>query len=94
MLGTISEKSVEALGPGSTLWDARLRGLGVRRLPSGALSYGVEVTVDGRQRWLTLNKGGLPMKVVIAREEAHKLLARSPGGLIRHESATVARVTR
>ena len=70
--GTISIRAVEALRAGDSLWDAAVRGFGVRRQQDAA-TYVVKYRTGGRQRFLTIGPHGrwTPEK---ARREAKRLL--------------------
>src|SRR6516162_1790411 len=69
---TISIRAVEALRAGDALWDAAVRGFGVRRQQDAA-TYVVKYRTGGRQRFLTIGPHGrwTPEK---ARREAKRLL--------------------
>jgi integrase len=76
--GPITIRTVEALAPGSTLWDTAVRGFGVRRQQDSA-SYIVKYRSAGRQRFLTIGPHGrlTPEK---ARREAKRLLGLVASG--------------
>jgi integrase len=78
MLGTISIRTVEALAPGSTLWDTGVRGFGVRRQQDSA-SYIIKYRAGGRQRFLTIGQHGR-LTPDQARREARRLLGLVAGG--------------
>jgi integrase len=81
--GTISIRTVEALAPGATLWDAghrsAVRGFGVRRQSDGA-SYVIKYRTAGRQRFVTIGPHGAPWTPELARREAKRLLGLVAGG--------------
>jgi|EndMetStandDraft_5_1072996.scaffolds.fasta_scaffold140865_2 hypothetical protein len=58
MRGKITKTRVDALRPGDVLADSEVKGFVVRRLPSGAISYGLRYRVAGRQRSLALGLHG------------------------------------
>jgi integrase len=78
MIGTISIRTVEALAPGQTLWDAALSGFGCRRQISAAV-YIVKYRTAGAQRFLTIGKHG-PWTPDKARKEARRLLGEVAAG--------------
>jgi integrase len=78
MIGTISIRTVEALAPGQTLWDAALSGFGCRRQISAAV-YIVKYRTGGAQRFLTIGKHG-PWTPDKARKEARRLLGEVAAG--------------
>jgi hypothetical protein len=73
--GTITIRSVQALKQGTTLWDTRLQGFGVRRQTSGA-SYVIKYRQDGRQIFFTIGPHG-KLTPETARKEAKRLLGRT-----------------
>jgi integrase len=71
----IGLRQVRALKPGETVWDASLSGFGARRQKSNAVSYVLYYrTGEGRQRWYTIGRHGVPWTPETAREEAKRLL--------------------
>jgi len=71
----IGLRQVRALKPGETIWDASLSGFGARRQKSDAVSYVLYYrTSEGRQRWYTIGRHGVPWTPESAREEAKRLL--------------------
>jgi integrase len=78
MIGTISIRTVEALAPGTTLWDATLSGFGVRRQTTAAV-YIVKYRSAGKQRFFTIGKHG-PLTPDKARREAKRLLGEVATG--------------
>jgi integrase len=78
MLGSISIRTVEALAPGSTLWDTAVQGFGVRRQQSAAV-YVVKYRAGGRQRFVTIGPHGR-WTPDLARKEARRLLGLVAGG--------------
>jgi integrase len=76
MLGAITVRSVQALRPSQTIWDAghreAVRGFGVRR-QRGNPFYVIKYRVHGRQRFVTIGPHG-PWTPDKARREAKRLL--------------------
>jgi integrase len=72
-MATISEKAIAKLDPGGTIWDDRLPGFGVRRQAKAAV-FVLKYRFDGRQRWITIGRQGVPWSVDTARAEARRLL--------------------
>jgi integrase len=75
----ITKRSVDAMGPGQTVWDKDLAGFGVRiqrRDPYFILKY----TFRGRQRFYTIGRHGI-LTVEQARTEARRLLGLVAGGI-------------
>lgn len=75
-----TKKQVEALQPGNTIWDAEVRGFGVRcqkRDPVYVLKY----SFRNRQRWISIGKHGSPWTVEKARNEAVRLLGIAASGI-------------
>ena len=62
------------------LWDADLKGFGVRCRPSRAKHYVLKLRVAGRQRWLTIGRHGSPWTPDSARREAVRLLGLRAAG--------------
>jgi integrase len=86
-------KTVEALKPGQTTWDAgrgSVAGFGVRRQlkrPSYVLLY----RVNGRKRWFTIGLHGAPWTPDSARDEARRLLGEVVKG---HDPASAKEAVR
>jgi integrase len=76
--GAITLRSVQALRPGATLWDAALPGFGARRQRS-AVAYVLKYRVLGRQRFVTLGRHGA-LTPDQARRKAKALLGQVAGG--------------
>ena len=75
----ITIKSVQAMGPGETLWDNAVRGFGVRRQlrdPTYVLKY----RHQGQQRFITIGPHGSPWTPNSARKEAKRLLGLVAAG--------------
>jgi Arm DNA-binding domain len=79
----ITKRVVDQLSPDRQdvlLWDAEVKGFGVRCRPSGAKSYVLKMRVGGRQRWLTIGRHGSPWTADGARREALRLLGLKAAG--------------
>ena len=79
----ISKRTVDQLSAGdrdNLLWDAEVKGFGVRCRQSGAKYYIVKMRAGGRQRWLTIGRHGSPWTPDTARVEAKRLLGLKAGG--------------
>jgi len=84
----ITKRAVDQLLPARRdvlLWDATIKGFGVRCRPSGAKHYVLKMRVGGRQRWLTIGRHGSPWTPDTARREALRLLGLKSAG---HDPAT------
>ena len=82
MRGKITKRTVDATKPGENdvfLWDADLKGFGLKVSPAGSKVYLVQYRLGGReartQRY-TIGKHGSPWTPDKAREEAQRLLGR------------------
>lgn len=78
----LTARTVEAAKPGEdrgTLWDAELRGFGLRVYPTGRKVYLVKYRAGGgragRVRWFIIGTHGSPWTAESARREAQRLLA-------------------
>ena len=73
----IAIRTVQALKPGETIWDAghreAVKGFGVRR-QRGDPVYVIKYRVFGRQRFVTIGRHGSPWTPDKARREAKRLL--------------------
>jgi hypothetical protein len=80
----ITKRSVDQLSANGSvatlLWDAEVKGFGVRCRPSGAKRYVLKVRIGGRQRWLTICRHGSPWTPDSARREALRLLGLKAAG--------------
>jgi integrase len=79
----ITKRAVDQLSAGqrdNILWDADLRGFGIRCRLSGAKHYILKMRVGGRQRWLTIGRHGSPWTPESARREALRLLGLKAAG--------------
>jgi integrase len=68
----LTKKRVDAMQPGELLWDADVKGFGVRD-QGGRKAYVLKARINGRQRWLTIGSHGAPWTVETARQEAQRL---------------------
>lgn len=81
--GRITLRPVQALqadDKDAFLWDAELKGFGVRFRQSGAKFYLIKYRHDGRQRWHTIGRHGSPWTPEMARREATRLLGEIAAG--------------
>ena len=69
----ITKAAVDRLSPGEMIWDADVRGFGVRCQRRDRV-YMVKYRSQGRQRWFTIGKHGSPWTPELARREARRLL--------------------
>ncbi len=76
----IGMRTVEALQPGKTIWDDRVKGFGARRQKKG-ISYVVKARLKGRQKYLTIGRHGSPWTPETARKEARRLLVLLEQGI-------------
>jgi integrase len=78
MRGKISKRTVDALRQGQSLADTEVRGFIARRLPSGAVSYGLRYRdkTSGARRWLALGLHG-----AITPDQARTLAKRHAGSV-------------
>jgi len=75
----LTKRVVDATMPDPTrkvmVWDAEMKGFGLRVTPSGVKSYVVNYrTPEGRQREFTIGKHGSPWTCEMAREKAREVL--------------------
>lgn len=68
----ITNKAVEQLVRGETLWDSVVQGFGVR-CQAKARVFVLKVRIRNRQRWLTIGNYGAPWTADKARKEAQRL---------------------
>ncbi|ADP70719.1 integrase family protein [Rhodomicrobium vannielii ATCC 17100] len=76
----ITLTGVQALSPGSTLWDGQVKGFAAKANANGSVSFVLKTRVNGRQRWVTIGKFGSPWTVETARREALRLLGEAASG--------------
>jgi integrase len=69
----ITKAAVDRLTPGDMIWDAEIRGFGVRCQRRDRV-YMVKYRSLGRQRWYTIGKHGSPWTPDLARREAKRIL--------------------
>jgi integrase len=75
----ITKRTVDALRPGDTVWDAEVTGFGVRRQRRDA-SFVLKYTIQRRQRFYTIGRHGV-FTVETARNEARRLLGIVASGI-------------
>ena len=77
MLGKITKRTVDALAPGATMWDAGhrevVKGFGVRR-QGDHIAYRLRYRVGGKQKIMDFGTHGAPWTPDSARAEAKRLL--------------------
>jgi integrase len=84
--------ALEANGDEVRLWDAELRGFGVRCRGSGEKFYFLKYRLaNGRQRWATIGRHGSPWTVETARKEAQRLLGQIVDGFDPVENKSIER---
>jgi integrase len=71
----ITKRAVEALPPGSYLWDTEVNGFGARRQTIGVY-YILRYRLKGKQHLITIGRHGSPFTVEMARNEALRLLTQ------------------
>ena len=76
----LTVRSVEALQPGQTIWDAAVTGFGCRCRGRSKI-YVLKARIDSQQRWLTIGKHGSPWTTESARREARRLLGDIAKGI-------------
>lgn len=75
----VTKVVVDRLPISGVVWDADVRGFGVRRQRRDA-SYVLKVRVGTRQRFLTIGRHGAPWTPETARKEARRLLGEIAAG--------------
>src|SRR6516165_5400888 len=75
----VTKVVVDRLPISGVVWDADVRGFGVRRQQRDA-SYVLKVRVGSRQRFLTIGRHGAPWTPETARREARRLLGEIAAG--------------
>jgi hypothetical protein len=84
--------TLESNGDEVRLWDAELRGFGVRCRGSGEKFYFLKYRLaNGRQRWATIGRHGSPWTVETARKEAQRLLGQIVDGFDPVENKSIER---
>jgi len=76
----ITKRAVDSLRPGCIIWDADVKGFGVRCRASGGKYYMLKYRISGRQRWFTIGRTGAPWTPETARREAGRLLGEVAAG--------------
>jgi integrase len=69
----ITKAAVDRLVPGEMIWDAEIRGFGIRCQRRDRV-YLVKYRSQARQRWYTIGKHGSPWTPELARREAKRIL--------------------
>ncbi|MDA9976071.1 site-specific integrase [Alphaproteobacteria bacterium] len=72
-MAKITKRTVDTLTVGETVWDAEIKGFGVR-CQRQAKNFILKYRFDGRQRWFTIGRYGSPWTVGGARDRAKALL--------------------
>jgi integrase len=93
----LTKSEVDGATPGSVdrfLWDATIKGLGLKVTPAGAKIYVLQYRCKGRQRRYTIGRHGSPWTAANARAKAVQLLAEvvrgnDPAELKRAEESDV-----
>lgn len=88
----ITKRIVDAMSPGTDVWDAEVRGFGVRCRAKGK-AYMLKTIVNGQQRWITIGTHGSPWTADLARAEAKRLLGEIAGGGDPSKKQTEAQVS-
>ena len=70
----ITKRDVDALKAGTIIWDAEIKGFGVRARATGAKYFVLKYRSGQRQRWYTIGRYASPWTVEKARKKASKLL--------------------
>lgn len=91
MSNKLTERVVDALRSGQTLWDGEIKGFGCRRRAEGRY-YVIKYRFGARQRWLTIGTHGKDTNAADARRKAQRLLGevrngRDPAGVRDHGKA-------
>ena len=84
MSGRITLQSVKAAKPSSkryVVWDATVKGFGLRVSPEGRKTYVVKTRVAGRQVFISLGEHGSPLTPDMARGEALQALSKARAGV-------------
>jgi integrase len=76
---TLSVDNVRTMPPGSTLWDATVKGFGCRRQRKAAV-YFLKFRIGSAQRWYIIGRHGSPWTTATARAEAKRLLGEVAHG--------------
>jgi len=76
----LTRRLVEAMAPGTIIWDSEAPGLCARRQRRDVV-YSIKIRIEGRQRWIRIGKHGAPLTVDGARKKALQLLGSVNAGL-------------
>ena len=76
----ITKTAVDGIKSGATVWDAEIKGFGVRRQKRDAV-YVLKYVIQGRQRFATIGKHGSPWTPEMARKQAQVLLDEVAKGI-------------
>ena len=76
----VTARTVRTAKPGTLIWDAEVKGFGLRTLASGARVYVLKYRTGSRQRWFTIGQHGSPWTPDAARTRARELLAQVAKG--------------
>ena len=71
----LTARTVAAVEPGKIVWDAEVKGFGLRVMPSGNRLFILKYRAGKAQRWITIGKHGSPWTPDSARSRAKELLA-------------------
>lgn len=82
----ITKRIVDDLQAGQDVWDAAIKGFGVR-CQGQSKSYVLKTSIKGRPKWITIGRHGSPWTPEMARSEALKLL----GQIVQGEDPTANR---
>jgi len=82
----ITKRIVDDLQAGQDVWDAEIKGFGVR-CQGQSKSYVLKTSIKGRPKWITIGRHGSPWTPDMARFEALKLL----GQIVQGEDPTANR---
>ena len=58
-MAKITKRTIDALSPGDTIWDAEVKGFGAR-CQKTAKTYVLKYRYGSRQRWIAIGKHGSP----------------------------------
>lgn len=68
-------RTVSTAETGTIVWDAEVKGFGLRVMPSGTRQFILKYRAGNVQRWITIGKHGSPWTPDAARSRAKQLLA-------------------
>ncbi len=78
MQARLSKRIVDSISPGDRdtfVWDAEVKGFGLKVTPAGRKVYVVQTRLNGHLRRYTIGRHGSPWTPDMARNEALRLLA-------------------